>query len=339
MGLLGDFVKRQWERGDREALQEQVQSLIGQAPSPQFKQMSEQGVPVEEYIASKRPMDVRAGTGALESGQLDVQKLAQGLIGVPETQGIGAQLIRDLMPSPTKPTGLMQNLAMAGVDFNTPEGKKIMLDAVMKPSTQVNLNQTKPLGAGAANWMNAAGQSPDPRLSVSEASAQGFRPTTAATRKDILSAGASVAPLGEMIKWGFGEEGKGGLFPSDKEGLIGRTGGGISSFIAGKGETDKATSLYNASQNALVTSLARLVGQVGTLTDRDVDTVRDLFPRAGFTPVSIAKAKFQSIATLLVGKGVPKKQLEDMGFPKWAFGEPDTGGGSDDKIVDFGDLQ
>jgi len=141
MGLLGDFVKRQWERGDREDLQSQVQGLIGQAPSPQFKQMSEQGVPVEEYIASKRPMDVRAGTGALETGQLDVQKLAQGLIGVPETQAIGAQMIRDLMPSPTKPTGLMQNLAMAGVDFNTPEGKKIMLDAVMKPDTQINMGQ------------------------------------------------------------------------------------------------------------------------------------------------------------------------------------------------------
>jgi len=96
MGLLGDFVKRQWERGDREDLQAQVQGLIGQAPSPQFKQMSEQGIPVEEYVASKRPMDVRAGTGALESGQLDVQKLAQGLIGVPETQGIGAQFLRDI---------------------------------------------------------------------------------------------------------------------------------------------------------------------------------------------------------------------------------------------------
>ena len=339
MGLLSDWVKRGWQQADREALQEQVQGLIGQAPTPGFKQMSEQGVPVEQYVKSS-PMDVRSGTGALESGQLDVQKLAQGLIGVPETQAIGAQMIRDLMPSPTKPTGLMQNLAMAGVDFNTPEGKKIMLDAVMKPSTQVNLNQMKPIGAGAANWMNKAGQQPPATMTIPEATAAGYFPTTAAKRKDILSASASVAPLGEMIKWGFGEKGKGGLFPSDKESLIGRTGGGISSFIAGKGETDKATSLYNASQNALVTSLARLVGQVGTLTDRDVDTVRDLFPRAGFTPESIAKAKFQSIATLLVGKGVPKKQLEDMGFPKWAFGEPDVGNGNNnDNIVDFGDLQ
>jgi len=141
MGLLGDYVKRKWDQSDREALQEQVQGLIGQAPSPQFQQMSEQGVPVEQYIQSKRPMDVRAGTGALESGQLDPQKLAQGLLAVPETQGIGAQMLRDLMPSPTKPTTLFQNLKTAGVDFNTPEGQKIMLDAVMKPNTQINMGQ------------------------------------------------------------------------------------------------------------------------------------------------------------------------------------------------------
>ena len=96
MGLLSDWVKRGWQQADREALQEQVQGLIGQAPTPGFKQMSEQGVPVEQYVKSS-PMDVRAGTGALETGQLDVQKLAQGLIGVPETQAIGSQLLRDIM--------------------------------------------------------------------------------------------------------------------------------------------------------------------------------------------------------------------------------------------------
>jgi len=319
MGLLGDYVKRKWDQSDREALQEQVQDLIGQAPSPQYQQMSEQGVPVEQYIQSKRPMDVRAGTGALETGQLDPQKLAQGLLAVPETQGIGAQMLRDLMPQPTKPTGVMQNLIAAGYIPDTPEYQQAMKDYLAKAQTQVNIGETKPLGAGAANWSNAAGGQPPATMTINQAVAAGYKPTTAGQRKDIQSASAAAAPLGQMIKFGFGDNGDGGLFPPDDTGLIGRMGGGVESYFKGKGDIDKATSLYNTSQSALVTGLARLVGQVGTLTDRDVDTVRSLFPTAGFTPQSVAKAKFKSIATLLLGKGVPAKKLEDLGFPEWAF--------------------
>lgn len=96
MGLLGDWIKRKWDQADRENVQNEVKSLIGQAPSPQYSQMSTEGIPVDEYIKSS-PMDVRAGTGALASGQLDVQKLAQGLIATPETQNIGAQLLNNIM--------------------------------------------------------------------------------------------------------------------------------------------------------------------------------------------------------------------------------------------------
>jgi len=318
MGLIADYIKRGWEQEDREALQQQVQGIIGQAPSPQFQQMSQQGVPVEQYVAQS-PMDVRAGTGAMTTGQLDVGQLARGLIGIPETQQIGAQMLRSAMPSPVKPTGLMQNIQAAGVDLQTPAGQKIMLDILKKPSTQVNLSQVKPLADKAANWTNDQGEQPDPRMSVTEAAQMGYRPTTAGQRKDIQAASAAVAPLGQMIKWGFGKDDKEGLFPPESTGLIGRVAGGASSYLAGKAGSDEATTLYQANQEALVTALARLVGQVGTLTDRDVDTVRGLFPTAGFTPRNIAKAKFKSIATLLLGKGVPAKQLEDMGFPEWAF--------------------
>lgn len=66
---------------------------------------------------------------------------------------------------PTSPTTLMQNLQAAGVDLQSPEGQKMMREAIMKPSTQINM----------------PGAKPDRTLTPEEAAAFGIPPEEAAS--------------------------------------------------------------------------------------------------------------------------------------------------------------
>lgn len=59
--------------------------------------------------------------------------------GAPELgqQYAGALLGRTLPAEPPDPTSLMRNMQAAGVDLQTPEGQAKMLEAIMKPQTQI----------------------------------------------------------------------------------------------------------------------------------------------------------------------------------------------------------
>jgi hypothetical protein len=83
----------------------------------------------------------REGSGFLGSGRgVEAQtRLTEGL----QQAGYSTQQIQSLLsPAQTaqtaiKPTTLMQNLQAAGVNLETPEGQEKMLEAVMKPQTQI----------------------------------------------------------------------------------------------------------------------------------------------------------------------------------------------------------
>ena len=87
----------------------------------------------------------RQGTGFLGSdrgpmAQANLINEAQGLGYSPQQAVALLQPIQQAQQQPLKPTGLMQNLSAAGVDFNTKEGQQTLLDAVMKPQTQITQN-------------------------------------------------------------------------------------------------------------------------------------------------------------------------------------------------------
>lgn len=86
------------------------------------------------------------GSGYLGSGK-GVEDQANAMAGLLRA-GYSPQEASGLLSAATEqqaePTTLMQNLQAAGVDLASEEGQKTMLDALMKPQTQVNL------GAGGA---------------------------------------------------------------------------------------------------------------------------------------------------------------------------------------------
>jgi len=162
MGLLTDYIKRSWQQDDQAAelarqqqAQQQARGLIG-APSRQLTQGHTEQVqevdPVtgEAYSVDKSILPTtQMGTGYLGSMEksFSPQQMAQaqlygGLIGTAGQEQIGAQGLQGLLGRQgkgQKPTSLMQNLSAAGVDFNTPEGQKILRDAATRPATQINM--------------------------------------------------------------------------------------------------------------------------------------------------------------------------------------------------------
>ena len=186
-------------------------------------------------------------------------------------------------------------------------------------SKQSGTQTTKPLGTQASNWMNDKGDTPDPAMSAPQASSAGFKPMNTTNIQNMQAAKMAGPIFGSMMKYGFGSGNQKSLFPSKDVSMGGRAVDAARSWLSGVTDSDLRISLYNSSKDAIVAGLARLAGNVGTLTDRDVATVKGLLPVAGMTPDPIAKEKFKQIGVLLMGKGVTKDMLSQMGFPSWAL--------------------
>lgn len=328
MGNLGPGLMQMGQQAREDAKRQKLTDSLRGVVGGQ-----ERSVPMQGAMAGgpgATPDQIQRTQGLL-SGSPQLQQYVTGLLdaGMP---GEANKVIGGLLTQQdADPTSLQRNLQSMGVMPGTEEYNQIMREYLLKPSTQVNIGDRKPLGKDVSNWRDAQGNAPDPRMTLNEAAAAGFRPVSTEQRKAEEGARQSAPAYGEMIKVGFGEDGEEPLFPPDDDSVFQRGGSTIEAWMKGVSDSDERLSLYKSSQDALVTGLARLVGQVGTLTDRDVDTVRALLPTPGRTPRGIAKAKFRQIGTLLKGQGLSDSQLKQFGFPDWALDSTESEGNGDGK--------
>ena len=125
---------------------EALQGLLGQQAQPGV--MGELG----RFTTQLQAPQQGSGFFGSDRGQDAQTSLYSGMIqsGYKPQEAVG---LLSTLAQQQKPTGLMQNLQAAGVDLNTEEGQKTLLDAVMKPSTQVNVgtNMKPPTGYRFAN--------------------------------------------------------------------------------------------------------------------------------------------------------------------------------------------
>lgn len=219
-------------------------------------------------------------------------------------------------------TTLAQNLQGAGLVPGTPEYQTAMREAVMKPQVSLDMSTQKALGADAVKWRNSAGEPPSPLLTVEQAASMGFTPRSNDEIKAIESTKQIAGTMGAMVDWGIGLEGD-SLFPPDNAGSLERMWGGVSSRWTAVTEDPNHPDLiqYTKTKDATLSALAKMVGQVGQLTDRDVNLVSGLWPKPGFTPRSVAIRQFKTMAKLLEGKGLSEKNLVAAGFPEWVFSD------------------
>lgn len=217
MGLILDLIKQ--GRAEKEQLkrQQQAQQLIG-APSRQI----DAGQPIQQvqdvdpatgepytYEKSVLPTS-QAGTGYLGAmeGLLSPQQQAQaqlygGLLSTPGQEQIGAQglqglLSRQQQPQAQKPTSLMQNLAAAGVDFNTPQGQKILLEAATKPQTQINMGNKAIPVTDLMKMRMPDGSRPPVGLTYEQAQAAGVT-----LKKDLAADSGSKMAMLDTAKQGI----------------------------------------------------------------------------------------------------------------------------------------
>lgn len=215
------------------------------------------------------------------------------------------------------PTTLERNLQAAGFAPGSEEYQSAMLDAVMKPQVSVDMSTQKALGADAVKWRNSSGEAANPMLTVEQATAMGYTPRSNDEIKAIEATGQMADTMGSMVNWGIGSEGS--LFPPADKGAFDRMGSGLQAKWRAMTEDPNHPALvqYTKTKDATLSSLARMVGQVGQLTDRDVALVGGLWPTPGYTPEPIAARQFISMAALLKGKGLTDENLMNAGFPEW----------------------
>jgi hypothetical protein len=166
-------------------------------------------------------------------------------------------------------------------------------------------------------WRNEAGEPASPLLTIEQATAMGFTPRSNEEIKSIEATSQMAGTMGAMMGWGISEEGS--LFPPDDAGALERLRGGAEAKWKTVIEDPDSADLiqYNKTKQATLSALARMVGQVGVLTDRDIGLVSQLWPTAGFTPESVARRQFTAMAKLLKGRGLTDEDLLQSGFPNW----------------------
>jgi hypothetical protein len=159
-------------------------------------------------------------------------------------------------------------------------------------------------------------------MTPSDAVAQGFNPVTTGQSDAINQAGMSAPALGAMM--GFGGIGTDrSLFSPDGSNIGDRAIAAASARIKAATSDPNSPELlsYTTFKDATLSGLARLVGQVGALTERDVQSVAGLWPVPGLDTEGVAANKFRNIVTLLKSKGVGESYLNALGVPSQFLGE------------------
>lgn len=199
MALLNfDFSPMMNRRADEEAKQ-QAKRLIGSPVTAESQRLAA-GVPIGEYIADPRLTDVQDPSGYLSSLKTPEQvahgELYGGLLTTPGYEQIGAQGLRELIGSGgQKPTSLMQNVLAMGHQPGTPEYQKAITDAVMKPSTRIDMGAKYITPADAKQLRGPNGETPPVGALWSDLIGKGYRfvdPTKE------TAAGARQETLGSM---------------------------------------------------------------------------------------------------------------------------------------------
>jgi hypothetical protein len=185
------------------------------------------------------------------------------------------------------------------------------------------IGQNKPLGKEASTWTNDEGDNPPPTYDVYRAAAEGYTPKTTDQLKSIQAGKAATPVIADIVSFGFGGEDEDSLFPSKDIPVQDRLLGAGIDYLKGITKSDERISLYNDSKRAFRAGIARLLGHTGVLTKKDVGDATALIPVPGLTTESQAKRQFQQMADLLIGLGVSREDLDELGMPTWAFGGGD----------------
>lgn len=220
-----------------------------------------------------------------------------------------------------KPTTLAQNVHLAGVDTSTPEGQQFVRDILLKPTTQINMGNTQPLGASAVNYRNDKGEPASAMDTVATATDKGYKPVSSDQLKNIQTAQATAPTVAGISNIAFGSKGKESLFPKGKVSFIDRLSSGMSAQSANFMQTNPRIVSYYSMKNSMISNIARIGGQTGVLTDPDVARMESLFPSPGFTPELVAREQFKTMASMLLSKGMTKDQLKQAGMAPWMLNE------------------
>jgi hypothetical protein len=172
-------------------------------------------------------------------------------------------------------------------------------------------------------WLNRAGQRITEPLSQTEALDKGYRFVTEKQATDIDGVHSAVQQINHLEKMLLGPEGvyTKNPIPDIKEKPLQAIEGTVDRFLAGTGfGTDtwqENVRLYQEGVDAFSSQLSKLQGQVGTLTERDVEKAIKMFPKllpnvnpfSGDFRLVEAKAKeavrqFAQVKEFLRSKGV-----------------------------------
>ena len=267
------------------------------------------------------------GTGLLPE---PVAGAVASLVANPQTRGVGQNTLQNLInrafPGAVEPTGRIAEFQQAKANKFIPADMSFLdyVKQVKTPAVTINQNLNRPLGATAKDWRNAEGKKPSPVETVASATEKGFVPVTTDEQKSIMAGQAAGPLIANLAEVAFGKKGEKSIFPPEGTSTTDRLLSGATAKMESLSESNPRVVLYDRTKESFVSQLARLSGQVGTLTDRDVGLVRGLFPVAGFTPEPLAKKQFKQIANLLLSKGVTKEKLVELGLPDWVL--DDAGG-------------
>lgn len=195
----------------------------------------------------------------------------------------------------------------------------------------VSMGQQEPLGSDAPMWLNEAGEPAPAMMTAREASALGYTPRTKGEVEQRRQVREAAPMVGRTIAFGLGEGGE-SLFPPDDANWAQRLLSGATAKWAQvtQDPTRPELQLYTRNKNATLSSLARLSGETGVLTDQDVSRVADLWPTPGVTPRSIAERQFRDIVGMLKSKGISGSRLAEMGFPDKLINAGSGSGNGDD---------
>jgi len=317
--VFQNLSQRQQDFESKASAEQKLQDLIGTAAVP--------GVPFDINNSPLMPVEPVPGTGfagqaGLETQQVEMLKNLAGVSPETVTKGISASLFQ----SPQKLSGDIQQFVQARDLRLIPENTSFadFINTIKKPSVVVKVGQLKPLGKNAASFINSEGKSALATDTINSATQKGFIPKTTDQLKSLSAGKAAGSAFKSIIENAFGDTPEDHIFAGDTESTFDRLKGLVKGKFETALQTNKRVSLYNKNKEAALSGLSKLKGNVGTLTDVDIDMVRGLWPDPRFTPITQAREQFKSMTELLQGMGVSKDALIGYGFKPWMFGNTEN---------------
>ena len=277
MGMLS--AQRMFEPDPQERFNT-VTELLGQNAKP--AQIGELG----ELGQFSLPLSTaQEGTGYLggDKGTPDQAKLYSGLLSAGYSKPEASGMLNLLSGDKQKPTTLMQNLSAAGVDLQSAEGQQTMLDAVMKPQTQVSFG-----GMAGSMWtpkqVESAGLPKDTVVTTDRYGKPQILNKEKYSQPQILSGGfatrmhTATNTFKELMDGGF-----------DPSGVIQNIDAfGMPDVAANYMRSSEGQQYRQAQENWITANLRKESGAAipPEETDREI---KKWFPQPGDTPATIAK--------------------------------------------------